>query len=61
MGEQENIYILIIDPFIPTNMNFQTILMPKVNLAIFCQKKAGLKTILKYAIAEKCGLLLSLP
>ena len=27
--------ILIIDPFTPSNMNFQTILMPKVNLANF--------------------------
>ena len=25
--------LLIIDPFIPYNMNFQAILMPKVNLA----------------------------
>ena len=32
--------ILIIDPFMPSNMNFQTILMPKVNLAkILSEKK----------------------
>ena len=34
--------ILIIDPFIPSNMNFQTILMPKVNLAkILSEKKVS--------------------
>ena len=33
-------YILKIDPFIPSNMNFQTILMRTVNLAKICLKKA---------------------
>ena len=32
---------LIIDPFIPSNMNFPTILMPKVNLAKNLSEKAG--------------------
>ena len=31
LDQMRDAYILIIDPFIPTDMNFQTILMPKVN------------------------------
>ena len=40
MGEKKE-DILIIDPFITSNMNFQTILMPKVNLAKKLSEKAG--------------------
>ena len=46
MGEKE-----IIDPFIPSNMNFQTILMPKVNLAKFLSEKSwSLRTILNLSM-----------
>ena len=39
--------MIIIDPFIPYNMNFQMILMPKVNLAkILSEKSWTVKTIL---------------
>ena len=33
--------ILLIYPFKPSNVNFQKNVMPKVILAIFCQRKAG--------------------
>ena len=40
-------YILKIDPFIPSNMNFQTIFMPKVNLAKKLSEKSwSVRTIL---------------
>ena len=43
MGEKE---ILIIDPFLPSNMNFQTSLMPKVDLAkILSEKSWSVRTI----------------
>ena len=39
--------ILIIDQFIPSNMNFQTIVMPKMNLAkILSEKSWSVRTIL---------------
>ena len=60
-------YIVIIDPFIPSNMNFQTILMPKVTLAkflsYFCHRymvswnDSYLKYVLgKYFKVKKYGL-----
>ena len=43
--------LLIIDPFIPTNMNFQTILMPKVNLAKTLSVKSwSVRTILNFSM-----------
>ena len=39
MGNMKD-YILTIDTFIPSNMNFQTILMPKVNLAKILSEKS---------------------
>ena len=39
--------VLIIDPFIPFYMNFQTILMPKVNLAkVLSENNWSVRTIL---------------
>ena len=43
--------ILIIDPFIASNKNFQTILIPKVNLAtILSERRWSVRTILKLSM-----------
>ena len=43
--------LLIIDPFIPSNMNFETILMPKVNLAKkIIRKSWSVRTILNLSM-----------
>ena len=43
--------LLIIDPFLPSNMNFETILMPKVNLAkILSEKSWSVRTILNLSM-----------
>ena len=52
MGKKED--ILIIDPFIPSNMNFQTILMPKGNLAKSLSEKSwSVRTILNLVCSSK--------